>query len=81
MTAVLNEQPWDYDSKVVPMPWRSAEEDAIRAKISSGGLSLGTFNCDGNVSRDTTSSQLVRGNTDGAIGHPSPADSPSRADG
>lgn len=49
MTAVLKEQPWDYDSKVVPMPWRSAEEDAIRAKLSSGGLSVGIFNCDGNV--------------------------------
>lgn len=57
MTAVLQEQPWDYDSKVVPMPWRSAEEDAIRAKLSSGGLSLGIFNCDGNVSRDILGSQ------------------------
>ena len=49
MKAVLQEQPWSFDSKVVPMPWRTAEEDAIRAKLSGGGLSLGIFECDGNV--------------------------------
>ena len=50
MTAVLNEQPWSFDSKVVPMPWRTSEEDAIKTKLSSGGLSFGIYQCDGNVS-------------------------------
>src|ERR1700750_1503082 len=47
--AVLAEEPWNYDSKVVPMPWRQPMEDAIKTKISSGGLTLGYYNCDGNV--------------------------------
>ena len=50
MKAVLQEQPWSFDSKVVPMPWRTAEEEAIRKKISSGCLTLGVYRCDGNVS-------------------------------
>jgi hypothetical protein len=50
VTSVLAEEPWKYDSKVVPMPWRQAEEDAIKSKLASGGLTLGYFNCDGNVS-------------------------------
>ncbi|KAL2014079.1 hypothetical protein VTN00DRAFT_1604 [Thermoascus crustaceus] len=49
VTSVLSEEPWKYDSKVVPMPWRQWEEDAIKAKLSAGGLTLGFFNCDGNV--------------------------------
>lgn len=49
VTSVLAEEPWKYDSKVVPMPWRQAEEDAIKSKLASGGLTLGYFNCDGNV--------------------------------
>ena len=81
MTAVLKEQPWDYDSKVVPMPWRTAEEDAIRAKLSSGGLSIGIFNCDGNVSRTTFRSRLAKDSVNRPIGHPSPAYSPSSEDG
>ncbi|KAH6676587.1 amidase signature domain-containing protein, partial [Halenospora varia] len=47
--SVLGEEPWKYDSKVVPMPWRQNEADAIMSKLSSGGLTLGYFNCDGNV--------------------------------
>lgn len=50
VTSVLHEEPWKYDSKVIPMPWRQAEEDIIETKISSGGLTLGFYNCDGNVS-------------------------------
>jgi amidase len=49
MTSVLKQEPWKYDSKVIPMPWRQAEEDAIKTKISSSGLTIGYFNCDGNV--------------------------------
>nr|BAB84516.1 acetamidase [Monascus purpureus] len=49
LTSVLSEEPWKYDSKVVPLPWRSHEEEAIRTKLQSGGLTLGFFNCDGNV--------------------------------
>jgi amidase len=47
--AVLAQQPWNYDSKVIPMPWRQQEADAIKSKLSAGGLTLGYFNCDGNV--------------------------------
>merc|ERR1712000_570272 len=49
LTSVLQEEPWKYDSKVIPMPWRQGEEDAISSKIQSGGLTLGFYNCDGNV--------------------------------
>ncbi|SPO07361.1 probable Acetamidase [Cephalotrichum gorgonifer] len=49
MKAVLQEQPWSYDSKVVPMPWRVGEEDVIKTKIASGSLTLGIYECDGNV--------------------------------
>ncbi|KAH9863702.1 hypothetical protein J1614_009634 [Plenodomus biglobosus] len=49
LTAVLKEQPWNFDSKVVPLPWRQDQEDAVRTKIKSAGLSIGYFNCDGNV--------------------------------
>ena len=47
--SVLREEPWKYDSKVIPMPWRQAEEDIIKLKLASGGLTLGFYNCDGNV--------------------------------
>lgn len=50
VTSVLAEEPWEFDSKVIPMPWRQAEEDAIKAKISSKSLTLGFYNCDGVVS-------------------------------
>lgn len=49
ITSVLAEEPWKYDSKVIPMPWRQAEADVIKNKISSGGLTFGYYNCDGNV--------------------------------
>jgi amidase len=49
LTSVLGEEPWKYDSKVIPMPWRSSEEEAVKAKIKTG-LTVGYFNCDGNVS-------------------------------
>jgi amidase len=48
--SVLEQQPWAYDSKVIPMPWRQSEETAIKEKISSGKLTLGFYECDGNVS-------------------------------
>lgn len=47
--SVLAQEPWKYDSKVIPLPWRQSEADAIASKISSSGLTLGYFNCDGNV--------------------------------
>ncbi|KAA6413951.1 MAG: acetamidase [Lasallia pustulata] len=47
--SVLFQEPWKYDSKVIPMPWRQAEEDVIKSKLSPGGLTLGFYNCDGNV--------------------------------
>ncbi|KAJ5683972.1 acetamidase [Penicillium maclennaniae] len=49
LTSVLTEEPWKYDSKVVPMPWRYAEEDAVKSKLQSGGLTLGYYSCDGVV--------------------------------
>ncbi|KAF4120248.1 amidase [Geosmithia morbida] len=49
MTSVLAESPWSYDSKVIPMPWRQSEEDAVKAKIDAGHLVLGFYNCDGEV--------------------------------
>lgn len=48
--SVLAEEPWKYDSKVIPLPWRGVEAEAINAKIASGGLTIGYYNCDGNVS-------------------------------
>jgi hypothetical protein len=50
VTSVLAEEPWKYDSKVIPMPWRQTEADIIKKKLGSGGLTLGYYNCDGNVS-------------------------------
>ncbi|KAL1306190.1 hypothetical protein AAFC00_004292 [Neodothiora populina] len=44
--SVLAEEPWKYDSKVVPMPWRQTEDDKAKQKIASKGLTLGFFNCD-----------------------------------
>jgi len=49
VTAVLAEEPWKFDSKVVPLPWRPSEDEAIRKKIATGGLTLGFYECDGNV--------------------------------
>lgn len=48
LTSVLGEEPWKYDPKVVPLPWRQSEEDATKSKISSG-LTLGYYSCDGVV--------------------------------
>lgn len=47
--AVLAEEPWKYDSKVIPMPWNQASEDAAKEKIAAQKLTLGFFNCDGVV--------------------------------
>ncbi|KAF2853523.1 acetamidase [Plenodomus tracheiphilus IPT5] len=49
LTAVLNEQPWNFDSKVIPLPWREEQEQATKTKINASGLSIGYYNCDGNV--------------------------------
>jgi hypothetical protein len=48
LTSVLGQEPWKYDSKVVPLPWRSTEEEAIKSKIQDG-LNLGYYSCDGVV--------------------------------
>lgn len=50
VTSVLSQEPWLHDSKVIPMPWRESEEEAIKTKIRTGGLTLGYYSCDGNVS-------------------------------
>ena len=50
MTSVLAQEPWKYDSKVVPIPWRQTEEDSIKARIASKGLNIGFYKSDGNVS-------------------------------
>lgn len=48
MTAVLAEEPWIYDPKVIPLPWRPAEEEAVKKRFKSG-LNIGYYHCDGNV--------------------------------
>ena len=50
MTSVLGEEPWSYDPKVIPLPWNTSEEEAIKKKLKSGKLNLGFYNSDGNVS-------------------------------
>lgn len=50
MTSLLAQEPWHYDSKVLPIPWRQSEEDAAKAKIESKGLTLGFFSSDEYVS-------------------------------
>ncbi|KAJ5888523.1 acetamidase [Penicillium taxi] len=49
LTSVLQQEPWKYDSKVVPMTWRTAEEDAVKLKIQAGRLNLGFYSSDGVV--------------------------------
>ena len=46
VTSVLDQEPWAYDSKVIPVPWRQSEEDLVKEKISAGKLTLGYFECD-----------------------------------
>lgn len=50
VTSVLAQKPWSFDSKVIPLPWRQEEEDAAKAKVKSGGLTLGFYSSDGVVS-------------------------------
>ncbi|RVX69367.1 hypothetical protein B0A52_06962 [Exophiala mesophila] len=52
--SLLSQNPWLYDPLVVDMPWRDAQEQAIRdvvssAASSSGPLSFGYFKSDGVV--------------------------------
>ncbi|KAL4936341.1 Acetamidase [Aspergillus oleicola] len=47
--SVLGQEPWKHDSKVIPMPWRETETEAIKAKIQNGGLNIGFYSFDGNV--------------------------------
>lgn len=49
LKAVLSQEPWNYDPKVIPLPWRSSEEDIARSKVA-GRLTLGYFHSDGVVS-------------------------------
>lgn len=49
LTSVLEQEPWKYDSKVVTIPWRPAEEEVVKLRIQ-GGLTLGYYSCDGVVS-------------------------------
>jgi amidase len=50
VTSLLAEEPWKYDSKVIPIPWRQSEEDIVKAKLLSGGLTLAYYSCNGVVS-------------------------------
>ncbi|RAL61085.1 hypothetical protein DID88_010426 [Monilinia fructigena] len=47
--SVLAEEPWKYDAKVIPMPWRQSEAEMVKSRISSGGLTIGYYDCDGIV--------------------------------
>ncbi|KAH8697040.1 acetamidase [Talaromyces proteolyticus] len=49
LTSILSEEPWKYDSKVIPLEWRAHEEAIIKNKLQSGGLTIGFYNCDGVV--------------------------------
>ncbi|KAF7946032.1 uncharacterized protein EAE97_005070 [Botrytis byssoidea] len=47
--SVLAEEPWKFDAKVVPIPWRQSEADIIKSKISDGSLTIGYYDFDGKV--------------------------------
>jgi hypothetical protein len=47
--SVLDQEPWKYDSKVIPLPWRESEENDITEKIRNGGLNVAVYFSDGNV--------------------------------
>lgn len=49
--SVLAEEPWKYDSKVIPIPWRQSEEDAVKLKLSSGRLMLAYYTSNSIVSK------------------------------
>lgn len=49
MTSVASQEPWKYDSKVIPLPWRQQEEDNVKDKLQAGGLMIGFYRSDGNV--------------------------------
>ncbi|KAE8158943.1 Acetamidase [Aspergillus tamarii] len=49
LQSVLKEEPWKYDSKVIPLPWREAEENAAQAKIAEKGLNFAFYDFDGVV--------------------------------
>ena len=71
LTSVLSEEPWKYDSKVVPLPWRRQDEEAVKTKLQSGGLTLGVFNCDGNVRLSVADTSTLRlSNGDQVLPHP-----------
>ncbi|KAJ5174080.1 acetamidase [Penicillium coprophilum] len=44
--SVLEEEPWKFDSKVIPLPWRQNEEEVIKSKITHGGLNIATYHHD-----------------------------------
>jgi amidase len=51
VTSILAEEPWKYDSKVIPIPWRLSEEELVKSKLSSGGLTLAYYSSNGVVSK------------------------------
>lgn len=71
LTSVLAQEPWKYDFKVVPMPWRPTEEEAVKLKIQ-GGLNLGYYSCDGVVSYPSLDNWTFR-TTPNPITGPSPS--------
>lgn len=50
VTSVLEQQPWLYDSKVIPLPWRQSDEDAAKKKIQNKALTIAYYSFDGIVS-------------------------------
>ncbi|KAJ5113584.1 acetamidase [Penicillium angulare] len=49
MKAVLSEEPWKFDSKVIPLPWRVSEVESIQGRIAKGGLNIAIYPQDGIV--------------------------------
>ncbi|KAE8356021.1 Acetamidase [Aspergillus coremiiformis] len=49
LRSVLKQEPWQYDSKVIPLPWRDSEENIIQTKITAKDLNLAFYDFDGVV--------------------------------
>ena len=46
---ILAMQPWQFDPRVVPLPWRSEEEAKVQEHAQTGRLAFGVLRFDGIV--------------------------------
>ena len=49
MRAILAMEPWMDDPKVIPLPWRKAEENSVLERARTSGLVFGVMEWDGVV--------------------------------